>query len=71
MHIPLYLKVEGLVTYDLGGVLDGLWTLSFGLSQFHGHDHWLVCEVALIYTAPTLECVIERLLDGSIRLIMN
>jgi hypothetical protein len=27
---------------------DGLWTLSFGLSQFHGHGSWRVCEVALI-----------------------
>ena len=26
---------------------DGLWTFSFGLSQFHGHGSWLVCEVAL------------------------
>ena len=26
---------------------DGLWTLSFGLSQFHGHGSRLVCEVAL------------------------
>jgi hypothetical protein len=26
---------------------DGLWTLSFGLSQFHGHGSWLVCEVVL------------------------
>jgi hypothetical protein len=25
---------------------DNLWTLSFGLSQFHGHGSWLVCEVA-------------------------
>ena len=25
---------------------DGLWTLSFGLPQFHGHGSWLVCEVA-------------------------
>jgi hypothetical protein len=31
---------------------DGLWTLSFGLSQFHGHGSWLVCEVALV---PTME----------------
>jgi hypothetical protein len=23
---------------------DGLWTLSLGLSQFHGHGSWLVCE---------------------------
>jgi hypothetical protein len=27
----------------------GLWTLSVGLSQFHGHGSWLVCEVALNY----------------------
>ncbi len=27
---------------------DGLWTLSFGLSLFHRHDSWLVCEVTLI-----------------------
>ena len=26
---------------------DGIWTLSFGLSQVHGHGPWLVCEVAL------------------------
>ena len=26
---------------------DGLWTLSLGLSQLHGHGSWLVCEVAL------------------------
>ena len=26
---------------------DGLWSLSFGLSQFHGHGSWLVCEVVL------------------------
>ena len=27
--------------------LDGLWTLSFGLSQCHCHGSWRVCEVAL------------------------
>ena len=32
---------------------DGLWTLSFGLSQFHGHGSWLMCEVALTYPKPT------------------
>jgi hypothetical protein len=26
---------------------DGLWTLSFGLSQSHGHGSWLVREVAM------------------------
>jgi hypothetical protein len=25
---------------------DGLWTLSFGLSQYHGHGSWLMCKVA-------------------------
>ena len=27
---------------------NGLWTFSFGLSQFHGCGSWLVCEVALM-----------------------
>ena len=33
---------------------DGLWTLSLGLSQSHGHGSRLVCEVALrpFYEAP-------------------
>ena len=26
---------------------DGLRTLSFGISQFHGHGSWLMCEVTL------------------------
>jgi hypothetical protein len=26
---------------------DNLWTLTFGLAQFHGHGSWLVCEMAL------------------------
>ena len=26
---------------------NGLWTRSFGLSQFHGHGSWLVCEMTL------------------------
>ena len=31
---------------------DGLWTLSFGLSQFCGQGSWLVCEVTP-YTRAT------------------
>jgi hypothetical protein len=31
---------------------DGLWTLSYGLSQFHGHGSWLVCEVAFTMDDP-------------------
>ena len=32
---------------------DGLWTLSFGLSQCHGHGSWLVYEAALRYEHKT------------------
>ena len=28
---------------------DGLWTLSFGLPQFHGHSSWLMCEVIMSF----------------------
>ena len=29
---------------------DGVGTLSFGLSRFHGHGSWFECEVALAYS---------------------
>ena len=32
---------------------DGLRMLSFGLSQFHGHGSWLMCEVALRQSQDT------------------
>jgi hypothetical protein len=42
---------------------ESLWTVFVGLSQFHGHIYWLVCEVALsremsddltlLYTRPS------------------
>ena len=38
---------------------DGLWTLSFGHSQFHGHGSWLVCEVALRLSPRRLEMTVE------------
>ena len=39
---------ESVTTLHILGVCwDGLWTLSLGLSQFHGHGTWLMCEVAL------------------------
>ena len=48
-HIWLHTTLEGpwphYMTLEVSW--DGLWTLSFGLSQFHGHGSWLVCEVAL------------------------
>ena len=47
-HIWLHTTLEGLWSHYL--ILevcwDILWTLSFGLSHFHGHSYWLVCEVA-------------------------
>ena len=33
--------------HDFGGVLGRPLDTFFGLSQFHGHGSWLVCEVAL------------------------
>ena len=33
--------------HDFGGVLGRPFDTFFGLSQFHGHYSWLVCEVAL------------------------
>jgi hypothetical protein len=48
-HIWLHTTLEDLWPHymSLEVYWDGLWTLSFGLSQFHGHGSWLVCEVAL------------------------
>ena len=42
----LHLRVRDHTTWFWTWSSDGLWTLSFGLSQFHGHGSWLVCEVA-------------------------
>ena len=33
--------------YDFAGVLGRPLDALLGLSQFHGHNSWLVCEVAL------------------------
>jgi hypothetical protein len=48
-HIRLHTTLEGPAPHYtvLETSWDGLWTLSFGLSQFHGHGSWLMCEVAL------------------------
>ena len=42
---------QGSVTtlHDFGGVFWRPLDTFFGLSQFHGHGSWLVCEVALSY----------------------
>ena len=54
--------------HDFEGVLDGLWTLlSFGLSQFHGHGTWLVCEVA--FTEPEVPELFECTKDYGRRIL--
>ena len=47
--IRLHTRLEGPWSHYmiLEVIWDGLWTLSIGLSQFHGHGSWLVCEVVL------------------------
>ena len=48
-HIHLHTTLEGpwphYVILEVSW--DGLCTLSFGLSQFHGHGSWRLCEVTL------------------------
>ena len=40
---------------------DGLWTLSLGLSQSHGHNSWLMCEVTLRVPTPLeLHCLTKE-----------
>ena len=41
---------------------DGLSTLSFGLSQFHGHGSWLMCEIAVSMNCQMLTQLQTRLL---------
>ena len=46
---------------------DGLWTLSFGLSQFLGHNSWLVCEVTLSTNSLEVNpCNLRCWEDGSL-----
>ena len=45
---------------------DGLWTPSFGLSQFHGHGSWLMCEVALSVAFGLHKYVFLVMGDGNI-----
>jgi hypothetical protein len=50
-HVWLHTTLEGMLTtlHDFGGVLGRFLGTYFGLSQFHGHGSWLVCEVALTH----------------------
>ena len=42
-----FFSFHNLMFYVSFGGVFGLWTLSFGLLQFHGLGSWLVCEAAL------------------------
>jgi hypothetical protein len=44
---------------------DILWTLSFGLSQSHGHGSWLMCEVALRYIQTYKALNLSTMLGGT------
>jgi hypothetical protein len=62
-HIWLHIALEGPWPHymNLEVSWNGLWTLSFGLSQFHGHNSWLVCEVALILArSHHMFCTLEK-----------
>ena len=61
-HIWLHTTLEGPWPYHmiLEVSWDGLWTLSFGLSQFHGHGSCLVCEVALTLQGLNLKIFINH-----------
>jgi hypothetical protein len=43
----LHLRGRDHTTWFLRWLGDGFWKLSFGLSQFHDHGSWPVCDVAL------------------------
>ena len=47
MNFTLHSRVRDHTTWFWRVCWDGLWTLSFGLTQFHGHGSWLVWKVAL------------------------
>jgi hypothetical protein len=43
---------------------DDLRTLSFGLSQLHGHGSWLVCDMALLALFPRCCHISRNFMDG-------
>ena len=51
---------------------NGLWILSFGFSQFHGHGSWLMCEVTLRWKCEinleTLNWSSQHALVGNIKI---
>ena len=63
---------------------DSLRTLSYGLSQFHGHNSWLMCEVVLSvsksnrlhvvsfrFLFTNLGCILYIPLGGSVVLLKS
>ena len=61
-HIWLHTTLEGLWPYYmmLEVCWDGLWTLFYELSQFHGLGSWLVCEVTLRFSKLQITLHMQR-----------
>jgi hypothetical protein len=49
---------------------DDLWTLSFGLSQFHSHGSWLVCEVVMSPMLSTFILIGHLLVEANFTMNM-
>jgi hypothetical protein len=63
-HMTSLYTWESVTTvHGFGGARDGLWTLSFGLSQFHGHGSLLVCGSGPRYMKKTLWYFIKTLIS--------
>ena len=55
------------ILHEFGGILGRLRTFCFGLSQFHGHGSWLVCEVALSWASGLMTCQIFHLFKSEFK----
>ena len=69
-HIWLHTTLEDLWPHymNLKVSWDGPWTLSFGLSHFHGHGSWLICEVTLM---PPTHLTLGKPKNGSLKLSVH
>jgi hypothetical protein len=59
----LHLRIRDYTTWSWRCVGTAFGHFSFGLSQFHGHGSWLVCEVALA-RALNFDTTWSTLIDG-------
>ena len=70
---PIHIALEGLWPHNmiLEVCWDSLWTLSFGLSRFHSHGSWLVCEVALIWVVSLKREISIKIMMESGHIVFN